>query len=426
MTAKRPGFPHIGWDPTPGDVEDTRELAKKLGSLAGELGTALRELEQIEAGAWKGKTAIAFTDYIGEDVTPLIRKSHDSFDKASRALHRWANELHGFQDEADHLEKVAGVKLEAKEKAEQKAEGKGSEELGKASGAVDEVTNKVHDLEDRYKRAAGLISKELDKAADIAPDEPGFWDKLAHGITDAWDATGQWIKDHADLIAFIGDLLSDLTAILGLLAIITIPFEPLGAIFGAAALLTSGLALLTHSIAKAAGGDVSWMELGRDALGLLPGIGLFGKGVKVAKEATAIERAAMFGKGMRGSELAAGTRNLFATGDLATKVEGGISLLGKRVVLGGSFDKIGLISSESGTMNRLAGLAEAGYHQGQWVGTKGLKLISGSKLTLDPEKPLGIAIDAAGKIGPKITTITQHIGEAVHPGDRFHEAATSH
>ncbi|MET8132022.1 enoyl-CoA hydratase/isomerase family protein [Streptomyces sp. NPDC005251] len=407
-------------------MEDTRDLAKKLGGLAAELGTALFELERIECGAWKGKTALAFTEYIGKDVTPLIRKGHDSFDKASQALHRWAGELKEFQEEADRLEKSAGEKLEAREKAEQKAEGKGSEELGKASGAVNEVTNKVHDLEERYRRAAGLISKDLDKAADIAPNEPGFWDKLGHGIADTWDATGQWIKDHADLIAFIGDLLSDLTAILGLLAIITIPFEPLGAIFGAAALLTSGLALLTHSIAKAAGADVSWMEMGTDALGLLPGIGLFGKGVKVAKAATAVERAAMFGKGMRGAELAAGTRNLFATADLATKVEGGLSLLGKRVVLGGSFKEIGLISSESGPMNRLAGLAEAGYHQGQWVGTKGLKLISGGKFSFNPEKPLGIAIDAAGKIGPKITTITQHIGEAVHPGDRFHEAATSH
>lgn len=426
MAGHRPAFPHIGWDPTPGDVEDTRELAKKLGNLASELGTALKELEQIEAGAWKGKTAVAFSEYIGKDVTPLIRKSHDSFDKASHALHRWATELHEFQDEATRLEKAAGEKLEAKEKAEQKADGKGSEELGKASGAVDEVTGKVHDLESRYSLAAGKISKELDKAGDIAPDEPGFWDKLGHGIADAWDATGQWIKDHADLIAFIGDLLSDLTAILGLLAIITIPFEPLGAIFGVAALLTSGLALLAHSVAKAAGGDVSWMKIGTDALGLLPGIGLFGKGVKVADEATAVGRAAMFGKGMKAEELAAGTRNLFATGDLAKKVEGGLSLLGKRVVLGGSFEKIGFISSESGTMNRLAGLAEAGYHQGQWVGTKGLKLISGGKFDFNPEKSLGIAIDAAGKIGPKITTITQHIGEAVNPGDRFHEAATSH
>ncbi|MEU1202823.1 enoyl-CoA hydratase/isomerase family protein [Streptomyces sp. NPDC005813] len=422
----RPPFPHIGWDPTPGDVEQTRELAKKLGGLAGELGTALRELQQIECGAWKGRTAIAFSEHISTDVTPLIKKSHDSFDKASRALHRWAGQLSDFQDEADRLEKTAGDKLDAEDKAEKKAEGKGSDELGKASGAVDKVISDVHDLEDRYKKAAALISKDLDKAADIAPDEPGFWDKLGHGIADAWDATGEWIKDHADLIAFIGDLLSDLTAILGLLAIITIPFEPLGAIFGAAALLTSGLALLSHSIAKAAGADVSWMEIGTDALGLLPGIGLFGKGVKVATKATAAERALMFGKGMQGTELAAGARNLFATGELAQKVEGGLNLLGKRIVLGGSFKEIGLISSGSGTMNRLAGLAEAGYHQGQWIGTKGLKLISGNRLALNPETPVGIALDAAGKIGPKITTITQHIGEAVNPGDRFHDAATSH
>ncbi|PBC62056.1 hypothetical protein BKI49_20950 [Streptomyces sp. Tue6028] len=422
----RPPFPHIGWDPTPGDVEQTRELAKKLGGLAGELGTALRELQQIECGAWRGKTALAFSEHISTDVTPLIEKSHDSFDKASRALHRWAGQLSDFQDEADRLEKTAGEKLDAEDKAEKKAEGKGSDELGKASGAVDKVISDVHDLEDRYKKAAALISKDLDKAADIAPDEPGFWDKLGHGIADAWDATGEWIKDHADLIAFIGDLLSDLTAILGLLAIITIPFEPLGAIFGAAALLTSGLALLSHSIAKAAGADVSWMEIGTDALGLLPGIGLFGKGVKVATKATAAERALMFGKGMQGTELAAGARNLFATGELAQKVEGGLPLLGKRIVLGGSFKEIGFISSGSGTMNRLAGLAEAGYHQGQWIGTKGLKLISGNRLALNPETPVGIALDAAGKIGPKITTITQHIGEAVNPGDRFHDAATSH
>ncbi|MGW2956963.1 hypothetical protein ACWDGI_00550 [Streptomyces sp. NPDC001220] len=118
MAGQRPAFPHIGWDPTPGSVEDTRDLAKQLGKLAGELGTALHELERIECGAWKGKTAIAFTEYIGKDVTPLARKSHDSFDKASRALHRWAADLQDFQDRADRLEKSAGEKLDAKAKAQ--------------------------------------------------------------------------------------------------------------------------------------------------------------------------------------------------------------------------------------------------------------------------------------------------------------------
>ncbi|WP_406443232.1 enoyl-CoA hydratase/isomerase family protein [Streptomyces sp. NBC_01613] len=412
-------------------MDDTRDLAKQIGKLAGELGTAVKELDRIEAGAWKGKTAIAFTDYIGKDVTPLIRKSHDSFDKASRALHRWANELHDFQDRADRLEKSAGEKLSAKAdaqaKADQKGDGKGSEELGKASGAVNGVIQKVHELEEEYRLAAQKISKELDKAGDIAPDEPGFWDKLGSGIADAWDATGDWLKDHADMIKMVGDLLSDLSGILGMLAIITLPFEPLGAIFGAAALATSGLALLSHGIAKAAGADVSWMQMGFDALGLMPGLGAFGKGVKVADEGIAAARAASeFGKGFQGAELAAGARNIFATGELAGKVEGGLALFGKKVVLGGKFGNIGIITHESGAMSRLAGLAEAGYHQGQLMGTKGLKLVSGGKFDVSPLSLGGRALDAGIKIAPKLASIPQHIGEALHPGDSFHDAATSH
>ena len=99
-------LPNIGWDPTPGDVK-TRDLAKNSASWRANWEPSC-ELQRIECGAWKGKTAVAFTEHISTDVTPLIKKSHDSFDKASRALHRWAGELQDFQDEADQLEKTAG------------------------------------------------------------------------------------------------------------------------------------------------------------------------------------------------------------------------------------------------------------------------------------------------------------------------------
>lgn len=358
---------------------------------------------------------------------PLIRKSHDSFDKASRALHRWANELHDFQDEANRLEKSAGEKLEAREKAEQKAEGKGSEELGKASGAVDEVTGKVHDLEERYKEAAGKISKELDKAGDIAPDEPGFWDKLTKGVADAWDATGQWIKDHADMIKLIGDLLSDLTAVLALLAIVTLPFPPLAAIFGTAALITSGLALVAHGIAKAAGADVSWMQIGLDAVGLMPGIGAFSKGIKVAGKtpalasAAAASKAGALGKGFQATNIGR-ARMLLSTGEQAGFVKGGIKLLPGKVVLGGMADNVYDVShATSGLASRMGGIANQGYHAGQWLGSKGANLIPGVNIN-----PLGagIAMDAGFKILPKITSIHDHVGEALFPGDQFAKSAS--
>ncbi|MEU7584513.1 putative T7SS-secreted protein [Streptomyces sp. NPDC041068] len=416
MGTKRPAFPHIGWDPTPGDVENTRDLAKKLGGLASELGNAVRDLERIECGAWKGKAALAFTEYIGEDVTPLIRKSHESFDKASRALHRWARELQDFQDEADRLEIKAGKKLDARSEAKPD-----SKESAKASGDVDEVIGDVHDLEDRYSKAAGAISKELDKAGDIAPDEPGFWDKLTKGVKEAWDATGKWLKDHADLIKLIGDLLSDLTAVLGLLAIVTLPFPPLAAIFGTAALITSGLALGAHGLAKMGGADVSWATMGLDAVGLMPGIGMFGKATKVVGESKALKAVTNLGEGFQATKIVGSTRILMSFGKSSRGLTGGLGK-GGLVKLGGkSEDAYEVAHTTSGLKSRMGGLAIAGYHEGQWLGTKGLNMIP--KVDINPVKA-GIAIDAGAKILPKVTSIHQHVGEALFPGDQFAQSAS--
>ncbi|AOW88473.1 enoyl-CoA hydratase/isomerase family protein [Streptomyces olivaceus] len=413
MAGTRPAFPNIGWDPTPGNVDDTRDLAKKLGSLASDLGTAVRELERIECGAWKGKTAIAFTEYVGEDVTPLIRKSFESFDKASRALHRWSNELEDFQDEANRLEKSAGKKLDERADAEAKADGKGSKELGEASSAVDGVVQKVHDLEERFKEAARLIGKELDKAGDLAPNEPGFWDKLGKGISDAWDATGDWLKEHADLIKAIGDVLSDITAVLGMLAIATLPFPPLAAIFGTAALIGSGLTLATHGVAMAAGADVSWATIGLDAVGLMPGIGMFSKGIKVAGKTAAVAKGAaqakvgLLGRGFQYTDLGS-SRILMSFGKASKDLAGGIGKAGL-VKIGGKSDFVYEVShAGSGVASRMGGLVSAGYHEGQWLGTKGINTFF--KGNMDPLSGVGRAIDGGLKIAPKIGT---HIGQAV-------------
>lgn len=405
MAEGQRSLPNIGRDPTPGNVEDTRALAKRLGALAGELGTAVRELERIECGAWKGKTALAFTEYIGQDVTPLVRKSHESFDKASRALHRWADQLQDFQDEAARLDKAAGEKLDARAEAKAKAGPNGSEELAETSGAVDTLLGQLHDLEERYQRAAGEISKELDKAADIAPDEPGFWEKLGKNIADAWDATGDWLKDHADLIKAIGDALSNITAVLGMLAIATLPFPPLAAIFGTLALIGSGLSLAAHGIAMASGADVSWTTIGLDAVGLLPGIGMFGKGIKVAAkhadeaESLAKGTAKVLGKGFQYKELGS-SRVLMSFGKASKDLTGGLGRAGL-VKIGGMSDNVYEVShATSGLASRMGGLVNAGYREGQWLGTRGYNTFL--KGNIDPLSTLGRTIDGGLKIAPKV------------------------
>jgi hypothetical protein len=442
-------FPHLGFDPTPGDVELTRGLARQLGDLHGELTTTVSELDRLDCGYWKGEAAKAFVQHIDHDVTPLIKKAHDSFGRASDALSRWAGQLHGFQSEADALEREAATKQSALDHAKTAAglptdnsvphpapeaspnpdpaaaadAKKKQQGVSDATNALQGVRHRAEELHNRYTGAANAISHDLDKAGDIAPDKPGFFHNLVHGIESAWNDTVKWVKDHADLIKLIGDLLSDLTGILAILAIITAPFEPLGAIFGTAALVTGALALGAHALAKLAGADVSWMQLGLDALGVIPGIGLFGKGATVAKEAATISKAAEFGGGFVATVTKG--RNIIAFGEeAANAVKGGLRF--KNIALFGT-KEVGLISKPGSTLaSKMAGLSNATYHNGQLIGTKGLRFITLNKVVINPLSNLGRGIDVTVKAAPKILSIPQHIGEAIHPGDRFHQAATSH
>lgn len=443
-------FPHLGFDPTPGDVEQTRALSRQLGDLTTELTTTVSELQQIECGYWKGEAAKAFSQHISHDVTPLIKKAHDSFGRAATAIGGWAEQLHGFQDEAAALEREAATKQDTLDDAKRAlgsaptATPSGTEtphpqpgaspsptaadenkkkhkDVTDADTALQGVRHRAEELHNRFTRAAQSVSHDLDKAGDMAPDKPGLFHRMVSGVEGAWNDTVKWVQDHADMIKLIGDLLGDLSGILGMLAIITAPFEPLGAIFAGAAVATSALALVAHLVAKAAGADVSWMSIGLDALGAVPGLGAFSKGVKVADGAVAAGRAAELGEGFRGVTTIG--RNIVGVGD---RVAGAVSFTvkGKTIGLWG-LKSGGLIKAE-GMMGRLGLVAEQNYAKGQWLGTRGLDLISKGKWAINPMSGLGRGIDAGIKIAPKLWSVPQHIGEALHPGDRFNQAATAH
>ncbi|MFJ1587228.1 putative T7SS-secreted protein [Streptomyces sp. NPDC088197] len=296
-------FPLLGFDPTPGDVDRTRALARQLGDLHGELTATVTELDRLDCGYWKGEAATAFVSHIDSDVAPLIKKAHDSFGRASSALSRWADQLHGFQAEADALEKEAATKQGSLDHAKSAADpphppgdrpafvtpaqlgkdAKAQQAVTDATNALDGVRHRAEELHNRFTTAATSISHDLDKAGDIAPDKPGLFSRIAHGVEDAWNNTLQWVKDNADIIKTIGDLLGAATALLGAIAIFTAPFEPVGAFFAAAAITFGAATLATHLVAKLAGADVSWLTLGLDVVGVLPGIQGFTTGAKVAE-----------------------------------------------------------------------------------------------------------------------------------------------
>ncbi|GAA2024693.1 hypothetical protein GCM10009839_23200 [Catenulispora yoronensis] len=441
MTTTR-SLPALGFDPAPGDVGGTRDLGRALGGMGTELGTILSSIDGADRGSWQGQTAIAFMDHLNSDLKPAVQKCHDSFTQASSLLYRWADQLDGFQAEADRLEHEAEGKKSAVASAKTTAYGpsgtphptpapagspeaaqdvKNQKALSDAQDAMGDVLRRAHDLHDRYLAAARTIADQLHHAGQLAPDKPGLFDSIVDGIGDAFKGAWHWVEEHADAIKFIGDLLSDLSGILGILAIITAPFEPLGAIFAVAAIATSAAALLTHLVAKAAGADVSWMSIGVDALGVLPGVGMLGKTAKVADEATAVARAAKLsgtlGKAFEGgAEAAHDIVGLAKEGQTAWKTFG---VFGKQVAVWG--DKtVGVISHDGSFISRAQSVIETTYRSGQLVGTKGLNLIP--KVAIEPMSALGRTIDAGIKIAPKIYFLPKgiHNDMEMQVGNPFH------
>ncbi|MEO3840296.1 putative T7SS-secreted protein [Streptomyces sp. B22F1] len=437
-------YPALGFDPAPGDAHSTKYLARSIGRLAGELGTTAKELERLDQGVWKGKAANAFSDHVADKVTPDIKRAHTSFEKAATALRRWSEKMDRFQDEARALEREARRKQEAlgdaqrlldagkaapfpgasdDEKAsdaQKKQQDKRDKAAEEAGDALDEVRRRAEELKDRYFTEAWSISRELDSAGDIAPDEPGLFDRIASGVSDVLGDTLDWVQDHADLIKAIGDVLSYVTAALAVLAIVTAPFG-IGAAFATAALITGGLTLATHGIAKAAGADVSWTTIGLDVLGVLPGIGAFSKGAKVADATAAQTRAAQLGANYAGD--AVKVRNFVSFGDEAGRVIGGVqrSPFGKNVALWGR-KEVGIVTSRAGGLqNRMLGIAEAATWKGQWLGTRTLSY-GPDRLAVDPLSVGGRMLDSGLKMSPKLVTIPQHLGVDVNIGDRFEAA----
>lgn len=68
-------FPHLGFDPAPGDVELSRSFARQVGNLANDLGTMMAEVAQLDLTQWTGNAANAFGNHMNQVVMPLIHKA---------------------------------------------------------------------------------------------------------------------------------------------------------------------------------------------------------------------------------------------------------------------------------------------------------------------------------------------------------------
>ncbi|MFJ5608580.1 putative T7SS-secreted protein [Streptomyces sp. NPDC093221] len=278
-------YPHLGFDPAPGDLESTRALTLAIGRVIGGSDAAKTELGKMGSadGAWVGKSADAFTEAYAK-VPPYLQKALTSLSTAHRALTSWERQLDGFQARARRLESDAahaaarvssaqsavdalpsstdGMTDQEKERHEGDTKTTKSS-LDSATTELAAVRDRGHALKSEHAQAASDTARLIHGAADDAPPEPGWFDKAMHAV--AAFAEGAWdVISDPEFWKLIGDILADVAMVIGVAAIFISGL-------GMAAFVVAALALAFHLAAKAGGADVSWETLAWDAVGVFAG-----------------------------------------------------------------------------------------------------------------------------------------------------------
>lgn len=304
-------YPSIGFDPAPGNADTVGLLATELRTVADKIHNAQESLMRVghSDGIWRGEAADAFRGEVGE-LPKYLDDAGTGLQQAAVALGEWGDDLESLQKTAQILEDEAQVARHQLARAESDP---GLDEAGRtytddaqlaaaqarldaATDALRRARQQLEDIIDRAERLlrqhqelADLTARALDKACSEAPEE-GFFeslgnalDSLADGIADLAAEIWQFIEDNADLINEISNVMSTLSTVVGTAALLFAWAPGVNLALGGIALSLSAAALAGHSLAKAAGADVTWTTIAMDGFGVVTGaagtaLGAVGKG----------------------------------------------------------------------------------------------------------------------------------------------------
>ncbi|MER7486212.1 putative T7SS-secreted protein [Streptomyces sp. NPDC126497] len=256
----RDWHPIANSDPVPGDPEEIRDEVTHMKSVATTLREQARRLRDIKNDdELKGKYAGKLREE-SEVLEKHLREVASRYERVHVHLTKWANELEGFQTEADKVlanAKKEQEQLEAEKNKKESEEGTPKPSTSDAEGdplreyriKLDTITS---DRDDRAAYYAGKIRDEID---DIIEDS--FWD----------DIKG-WIHDNIDKIKWVLDALGWAASILGTLAPFLAFIPIIGPFIGAIALGLSIFIAASRFVLFLAG-EASITEVLMDCVGLV-------------------------------------------------------------------------------------------------------------------------------------------------------------
>ncbi|MDQ0488015.1 putative T7SS-secreted protein [Streptomyces cellulosae] len=282
-------------DPTPGDPEEVAELGRKLRKMADmidEQSRVIKALASVEG--WDSEAGKGFHDLAGGTADKL-KKSFERYDEAAKAVGEEVSE--GTSDQ--FASEIRRAQRKADKALADYREAKADHDL--ADGEVKKFTEKYPTVLDipaaekeeyeRWVKKRAEALRRIGGARKAVKDAREIYD-------DAGDKAARHIRNvvHHDavrdpggfmnLLADWADMLSNISAVLSVLAVICAfvpPLQFLAPIFATLAVVASAAALAGHAYDMTVrGGKVDWLKLGADALGVLPGLGAL-KGFKAIK-----------------------------------------------------------------------------------------------------------------------------------------------
>ena len=172
MNAYTRSLPALGFDPAPGDVDLTRNLAQQHSLAAQEARQVLALVERLDLSPLQGQAAEALRA-IQATFSPALRNTASAAETLQAAASSWADQLSGFQTEADVLERQA-VTATAHQRAVQAQQASlppGSlvltADVQSASASVNGIQKQAQELHQRYLAAASKTAADVDQHSGL-------------------------------------------------------------------------------------------------------------------------------------------------------------------------------------------------------------------------------------------------------------------